>query len=102
MGDFEHAEQPALPGIVRCNHWGGISSPMEELFLRALIDSGVFHEAPATSDLLVATGPLGVVLRQLPVTAGKDRYRIDFAIVAHDGPPWLACEIDGFAFHSSK
>lgn len=101
-GEFPIGEQLGIPGVAKCHPWGTAVSPMEELFFEALLASGVFHEAPATSDMLVATGPLGVVLRQLPVTAGKHRYRIDFAIVAHEGPPWLACEVDGFAFHSSK
>jgi hypothetical protein len=33
---------------------------------------------------------------------GKHRCRIDFAIVGFDGAPWLACEVDGVAYHSSK
>lgn len=102
MGAFDHPEQVALPGIVKTAPGGSAVSPMEERFLAALLITGVFVPAPATSDLLVAVGPLGMVLRQLPVTAGKHRYRLDFAIVAPDGRPWLACEVDGFAFHSSK
>ena len=103
MGAFDPPnEQTVLPGIVKAGPGGGAESPMEARFLAALLASGVFHAAPASSDLLVAMGPLGMVLRQLPVTVGKHRYRIDFAIVAHDGRPWLACEVDGFAFHSSK
>ncbi len=103
MGAYEPPpEQIALPGIVKARPGGSSESPMEALFFAALIDSGVFRATPATSDLLVAIGPLGMVLRQLPVTCGKHRFRIDFAIVAHDGRPWLACEVDGFAYHSSK
>jgi very-short-patch-repair endonuclease len=75
---------------------------MEEAFFAALLDSGVFRAAPASSDLLVASGPLGFVLRQLPVTVNGKRYRIDFALIGSDGAPWLACEVDGFAYHSSK
>lgn len=103
MGAFDGPEeQTVLPGIAKARPGGGVESPMEALFFEALIASGVFLPTPATSDLLVAMGPLGMVLRQLPVTCGKHRYRIDFAIVAPDGKPWLACEVDGFAFHSSK
>lgn len=102
MGAFEVAEQTVLPGVVKCGPAGGAESPMEAKFFEAILSSGVFRRAPAFSDLLVATGPLGMVLRQLPVTVGTHRYRLDFAIVTPDGRPWLACEVDGFAYHSSK
>ncbi|HEX4338097.1 MAG TPA: DUF559 domain-containing protein [Polyangiaceae bacterium] len=102
MGAFDAPEQIALPGVVKTAPGGAAVSPMEERFLAALLATGVFRAAPAVSDMLVAIGPLGMVLRQLPVTCAKHRYRIDFAIVAHDGRPWIACEVDGFAFHSSK
>lgn len=102
MGAFDVPEQQGLPGVVKTAPSGSVVSPMEERFLDALLAAGVFRAAPVVSDMLVAVGPLGMVLRQLPVTVGKHRYRIDFAIVAHDGRPWVACEVDGFAFHSSK
>lgn len=102
MSAFDVPEQIALPGVVKAAPGGTTVSPMEEKFLAALFATGVFRAAPAYSDMLVASGPLGLVLRQLPVTAGKHRFRLDFAIVAHDGRPWLACEVDGFAYHSSK
>jgi len=77
-------------------------SPLEVRLLGAFLASGFFEACRAESELVVAHGPLGLLLSQLPLVATTRRYRLDFAVVDPSTDVFLAIEVDGFEWHSSR
>ena len=59
--------------------------------------SSHFEPLAVPNDLVIAHGPLGLLLRELPVMGG--RYRLDFAIVDAVTSKYVAIECDGHEFH---
>jgi very-short-patch-repair endonuclease len=98
----ELRDQLPLPGVAKAGPRGAPESPAEEALLAAFLSSGFFRKALCPSDTVVATSPLGMLLSQVPVTVGRQRYRLDFAVVQPEGRAWIGIEVDGHEFHHDR
>ena len=86
-------ESDTGPGVRKTCGESAIETKMREAFLQ----SRYFEPVKASSPLLVGHGPVGLLLRELPVLGGK--FRLDFAIIDAATDTFVAVECDGHEFH---
>ena len=84
------------PGVRKTQPESAIEQRLREAFL----ESRYFEPSKASSPLVVGHGPLGLLLRELPVVDG--RYRVDFAIVDAATDTFVAIECDGHEWHEKS
>lgn len=77
------------------------ASPLEALLLDAFFASGFFDKLAVPSEVVVGSGPLGLLLQQVTVPSVDRRYRLDFAIMNAPDGLFLAVEVDGHQFHEA-
>ena len=78
---------------------GASQSPAEEKLKRAFLASGVFARPRCQSDIITGSGPLGVLIQQLPITRNGSRYVLDFAVLQLPAGEFVGVEVDGFEYH---
>jgi len=76
-------------------------SPLEAMLLDAFFDSGLFQRLAVPSDVVVGSGPFGLLLQQVTVPSIDKRYRLDFAIINAAESLYLAVEVDGHQWHEA-
>ena len=69
----------------------------QDLMIKALRYVSNLKDGKEIRAGLVGYGPLGLLLRELPVVDG--RYRVDFAVVDPSAGTFVAIECDGYEFH---
>ena len=79
----------------------GSESPLEAMLLDAFFASGLFERLAVPSDVVVGSGPFGLLLQQVTVPSIDKRYRLDFAIMNAAGGLYLAVEVDGHQWHEA-
>jgi very-short-patch-repair endonuclease len=79
----------------------GSESPLESMLLEAFFASGFFDRLAVPSDVVVGSGPFGLLLQQVTVPGLDKRYRLDFAIMSAEESLFLAVEVDGHQFHEA-
>ena len=79
----------------------GSESPLEAMLLEAFFDSGFFERLEVPSDVVVGSGPFGLLLQQVTVPSIDKRYRLDFAIIDAAESLYLAVEVDGHQWHEA-
>ncbi|HEY4102546.1 MAG TPA: DUF559 domain-containing protein [Polyangiaceae bacterium] len=86
--------QATLPGF-------GSESPLEAMLLEAFFASGFFDRLTVPSDVVVGSGPFGLLLQQVTVPGVDTRYRLDFAVMNAAEGLFLAVEVDGHQWHEA-
>lgn len=76
-------------------------SPLESMLLEAFFASGFFDRLAVPSDVVVGSGPFGLLLQQVTVPGVDRRYRLDFAIMNAAEGVFLAVEVDGHEWHDT-
>ena len=76
-------------------------SPLEAMLLDAFFASGLFERLAVPSDVVVGSGPFGLLLQQVTVPSIDKRYRLDFAILNAPEGLYLAVEVDGHQWHEA-
>ena len=79
----------------------GSESPLEAMLLEAFLASGFFDRLAVPSDVVVGSGPFGLLLQQVTVPSIQKRYRLDFAIMNAAEGLYLAVEVDGHQWHEA-
>jgi very-short-patch-repair endonuclease len=79
----------------------GSESPIEAMLLEAFFASGFFERFEVPSDVVVGSGPFGLLLQQVTVPSIDKRYRLDFAIIDAAESLYLAVEVDGHQWHEA-
>jgi very-short-patch-repair endonuclease len=79
---------------------GGLSeSVLEEALLGAFLQTSHFERVRVPAGVVVAHGPLGVLLQQLRVATDIREYRLDFALMDPAADLFVCIEVDGHQFH---
>jgi len=76
-------------------------SPLEAMLLDAFFASGFFERLTVPSDVVVGSGPFGLLLQQVTVPSIEKRYRLDFGIMNAAEGLYLAIEVDGHQWHEA-
>lgn len=76
-------------------------SPIEAMLLEAFFACGFFQRLAVPSDVVVGSGPFGVLLQQVTVPSIDKRYRLDFGIMNAAEGLYLAVEVDGHQWHEA-
>jgi very-short-patch-repair endonuclease len=79
----------------------GSESPLEAMLLDAFFASGLFERLVVPSDVVVGSGPFGLLLQQVTIPSIEKRYRLDFAIMNAAEGLYVAVEVDGHQWHES-
>ncbi|HEX2671200.1 MAG TPA: DUF559 domain-containing protein [Polyangiaceae bacterium] len=79
----------------------GSESPLEAMLLDAFFESGLFERFEVPSDVVVGSGPFGLLLQQVTVPSIEKRFRLDFAIINAGEGLFLAVEVDGHQWHEA-
>jgi very-short-patch-repair endonuclease len=79
----------------------GSESPLEAMLLEAFFTSGLFERLTVPSDVVVGSGPFGLLLQQVTIPSVEKRYRLDFAIMNAAEGLYLAVEVDGHQWHEA-
>lgn len=74
-------------------------SVLEERMLQAFVATSHFTRVRVPAGVVVAHGPLGLLLQQLHVSTATRAYRLDFALVDPGADLFLCVEVDGAAWH---
>ncbi|HET7540706.1 MAG TPA: DUF559 domain-containing protein [Polyangiaceae bacterium] len=90
----DRAPQLTLPAL-------GSESPLEAMLLEAFFTSGLFERLVVPSDVVVGSGPFGLLLQQVTIPSIEKRYRLDFAIMNTAEGLYLAVEVDGHQWHEA-